>query len=86
MSQITLTNQLVTSLRNQLHPSLSKAGSSIAGRAGGGDEWYLVLGSAFASAHKGAEALPLLYDMAVQGGEDGVRVQRRLKETVLKVR
>jgi alkylhydroperoxidase/carboxymuconolactone decarboxylase family protein YurZ len=77
-----LTKQEIVGLRAKLSPELQD------------EEWYTILTAATASAKAGPEAIPLIYELASEGlgnsptdkeaDEKAVRIQRRIKETLLK--
>ncbi|CAM6103568.1 unnamed protein product [Calypogeia fissa] len=77
-----LTKGEIVELRAQLSPELHE------------EEWYTILTVCTASAHAGPEALPMIYEIASsekvntlsgkEADEMAVRIQRRMKESLLK--
>lgn len=76
-----ITRQYIQDLRQSFHDDLSQ------------DDWYVVLTSAFASAHLAVEAVPLIYEEALslyaphnqpEFDKEAIKIQRRIKESLLK--
>lgn len=76
-----ITREYIQELRKSFHSDLPE------------DDWYVILTSAFASAHLAVEAVPLIYEEALQlyaphnqtkYDKEAIKIQRRIKESLLK--
>lgn len=76
-----ITPKYIQELRQSFHADLPQ------------DDWYVVLTSAFASAHLAAEAIPIIYEEALnlyaphnqpKYDKEAIKIQRRIKESLLK--